>query len=196
MKNSKIFMGILSGLLALAVQGHGQSLSVFNITVKGTSQTTNASGAIVSTKLTDKTFIADAVAATGDTNGLTLVYVENASTDPGVTGDFFEVVNTFTGNPVYTNLQFMYGGAFPAALINADQDQFVAGAQVVPLPLAGSGDALGGATINARALPKKVVISGTFNYTSLRSPGAGSNDVERVVSGSFNIGKPFATKIK
>jgi len=40
--------------------------------------------------------------------------------------------------------------------------QFVAGAQVIPLPLAGGGDSLGGATINARALPKKTLISGSF----------------------------------
>ena len=192
MKNLKFTMAILSGLLTLAVQGHGQN--VFQVTIKGTSQTTNDAGAIVSTKLSDKTFIADAVTATGNTNGLSLVYVQNASTDPSTPGDFIEVVDTSTGTAVYTNLQFMYNGAFPPALISADQSQFVAGAQVIPLPLAGTGDSLGGATINARALTKKTVISGSFNYTSLRSPGSGFNDTVRVVSGTFNVGKPFVAK--
>ena len=194
MKNSKFTMVILAGLLTLAVQGYGQN--VFQLTIKGTSQTTNDAGAIVSTKLSSKTFVDDAVTATGATNAskLTLVYVQNASSDTNTVGDFIEVVNSSNGVPVYTNLQFMYNGAFPPALISADQSQFVAGAQVIPLPLAGGGDSLGGATINARALPKKTLISGSFNYTSLRSPGSAFNDVVRVYSGTFNVGKPFVAK--
>jgi len=194
MTNSKFTMAILAGLLILAVQGQGQN--VFQLTIKGTSQTTNDAGAIVSTKLSSKTYVDDAVTGTGATNstGLTLVYVQNASSDTNTAGDFIEVVNSSNGVPVYTNLQFMYNGAFPPALASADQSQFVAGAQVIPLPLAGEGDSLGGATINARALPKKTVISGSFNYTSLRSPGATFNDTVRIYSGTFNVGKPFVAK--
>jgi hypothetical protein len=195
MKNLKITMAILSGLLTLAIQSYGQN-NVFNMTIKGTCQTTNDAGDIVSTKLTNKTLIQDAVTATGATNSfsLALVYVQNASTDPGTPGDFIEVVNTSTGGAVYTNLQFMYNGAFPPALISADQTRFVAGAQVIPLPLAGAGDSLGGATINARAMPKKIVITGSFNFTSLRSPLSSSNDIVRVCNGTFNVGKPFVAK--
>lgn len=194
MNNSKVTMAILSGLLTLAVQGYGQN--VFQLTVKGTCLTTNDAGAIVSTKLNNKTFIEDAVTATGATNSssLALVYVQSASTDPGTPGDFIEVVNSSTGDTVYTNLQFMYNGAFPPALLSADQTQFAAGAAVIPLPLAGAGDSLGGATINGRALPKKTVINGSFNYTSLRSPLSTSNDIVRICSGTFNIGKPFVPK--
>jgi hypothetical protein len=195
MKHLKITMAILSGLLTVAVQSHGQN-TVFNMTIKGTCQTTNDAGDIVSTKLNNKTLIQDAVTATGATNSssLALVYVQSASTDPGTPGDFVEVVNSSTGLPVYTNLQFMYNGAFPPALLSADQTRFVAGAQVIPQPLAGFGDSLGGATINARAMPKKTLISGSFNYTSLRSPLSTSNDIVRVCNGTFNVGKPFVPK--
>ncbi len=70
----------------------------------------------------------------------------------------------------------------------------MAGAQVVPLPLGGTGDALGGATIQARFTPKKTIITGSFNYTSLRSPSSTSNDVVRVYSGTFSVGKVFTPK--
>src|ERR1700759_1727832 len=130
MKNLKVTAAVLSGIITLAIQSHGQN--VFNVTIKGTSQTTNDAGEIVSTKLTDKTFIQDAVTARGLTNSssLDLVYVQSASTDPGPPGDFIEVVNSATGQSIYTNLQFMYNGAFPPALQSADQTRFVAGAQV------------------------------------------------------------------
>jgi len=194
MRNSKITMVILPGLLALAVHGYGQN--VFQVTFKGTCLTTNDAGGIVSQKMDNKSLIQDAVTATGATNssGLTLVYVQNASADPGTPGDFIEVVNSSNGVPVYTNLLFLYGGSFPPALISADQSQFVAGAQVVPLPLAGSGDALGGTTINARALPKKTLIKGSFNYTTLRSPLSTSNDIVKACSGTFSANKPFTPK--
>jgi hypothetical protein len=195
MKNSKITMGILSALFVLAVHGYGQN--VFQVTFKGTCLTTNDSGAIVSTKLDNKALIQQAVTATGATNssGLTLVYVQNASTDPSVPGDYIEVVNSSNGIPVYTNLQFMYGGSsFPLPLISADQTQMAIGAQIIPQPLAGSGDSLGGATINERALTKKTVITGSFNYTQLRSPASTVNDIEEFCSGTFNVGKPFAPK--
>ena len=195
MKNSKITLAILSGLLALAVQGYGQN--VFEVKIKGTCLTTNDAGNIVSLKLDNKSLIQDAVTATGATNSsnLTVVYVQNASTDPGTPGDFIEVVNTSTGAPIYTNLQFMYNGSFPPALVSADQSVFVAGAQVIPQPLAGSGDALGGATIEARTSPKKTLIKGTFNYTSLRSPGASFNDTVKACSGSFSVNKAFVAKV-
>ena len=145
---------------------------------------------------TNRDLIQDAVTATGATNssGLSLVYVQNASTDPGTPGDFVEVVNSSNAAPVYTNLQFMYGGSFPPALISADQTELAIGAQVIPQPLAGSGDSLGGATIHERALTKKTLITGSFNYTSLRSPSSTSNDVVKFCSGSFNVGKPFTPK--
>jgi len=194
MKNSKIMMVILSGLLVAAAQGFGQN--VFQVTFKGTCVTTNVDGAIVSTKLSNKSFIQDAATATGATNSnnLTLVYVQNASTDPAVTGDFIEVVNNSTGAIVYTNLLFLYGGSFPPALVSADQSQFAAGAGVVPFPLAGTGDSLGGATINGRIMPKKTIINGSFNYVTLRSPLSTSNDVVEACSGTFNVGKPFTPK--
>jgi hypothetical protein len=194
MKNSKIMMVILSGLLAVAAQSFGQN--VFQVTFKGTCVTTNENGDIVSTKLDNKALIQEAVTATGSTNSsdLAVVYVQNASTDPATPGDFIEIVNTTDGASVYTNLLFLYNSPFPPALISADQTRFAIGAQVVPLPLAGTGDALGGATINGRLMPKKTVISGSFNYTSLRSPAATSNDVVRICNGTFNVGKPFVPK--
>ena len=188
-------MVILAGLLALAVQGYAQP-SVFEVKIKGTCLTTNVNGDIVSQKMDNKSMIQDAVTALGATNssGLTLVYVQNASSDLGTPGDFIEVVNSSNGIPVYTNLLFLYGGSFPPALISADQTKFAAGAGVVPLPLAGSGDALGGATIQARALPKKTMINGSFNYTTLRSPSSTSNDVVKFCSGTFSVNKPFTPK--
>jgi hypothetical protein len=194
MKNSKILMAILSGLLAFATQSIGQN--VFHVTFRGTCVTTNGNGDIVSPRLDNKTFIRDAVAATGITNSskLAVVYVQNASTDPATPGDFIEVVNTTDGTAVYTNLLFLYNSPFPAALINGDGSRFAMGAQVVPLPLAGSGDTLGGASINGRVLPKRTVINGTFNYTSLRSPTATANDEVKICHGSFDVGKPFVPK--
>jgi hypothetical protein len=194
MKNSKITMVILSGLLAFAAQGFGQN--VFQVTIKGTCLTTNVDGAIVSTKLTNKSFIQDYATATGATNTshVSLVYVQNASTDPGAPGDFIEVADNNTGALVYTNLLFVYGGAFPPLLVSGDQTQFAAGAGVVPLPLAGGGDSLGWATINGRVMPKKTVITGSFNYSTLRSPSSTSNDVVEACSGTFNVGKPFNPK--
>jgi hypothetical protein len=195
MKNSKIMMAILTGLLTIAAQGYAQN--VFQVTFKGTCVTTNVDGAIVSTKLDNKALIQDAVTATGATNSsqLGVVYVQNASSDPSAPGDFIEVVNTSTGESVYTNMLFLYGGPpFVPTLLSGDQTRFVAGAQVVPLPLAGSGDTLGGATINGRYTPKKTLISGSFNYTVLRSPLSTSNDVIRVCSGTFHVNKAFAPK--
>ena len=193
MKNPKIMMVILTGLLSVATQGFAQNF--FQVTVKGTSVTTNDSGAIVSTKLSNKSYIQDAATGLGRTNssGLTLVYVQNASTDPGTPGDFLEVVDT-NGAPVYTNLLFLYGGSFPPPLISADQSQFAMGAGVVPLPLAGSGESLGGATINGKIMPKKTLINGSFNYTTLRSPASTSNDVVQAVSGTFSVNKVFTPK--
>src|SRR6185312_6227602 len=161
MKNPKIMMAILAGVVALTVQGYGQSM--FQVKFKGTAQTTNDSGNIVSTKLNNDTFIRDAVTATGATNssGLQVVYVQNASTDPSVPGDFIEVVDN-SGTSVYTNLIFLYTSLNPA-LTNADGTQVVIGAQVIPLPLAGSGESLGGATINERFMTKKTIIQGSFN---------------------------------
>jgi hypothetical protein len=195
MKNSKITIGTLFVLLALAVQGYGQA--VFQVTFKGTCVTTNDAGDIVSTKLDNKALIQEAVTATGATNssGLTLVYVQNASTDVSVPGDYIEVVNSSNGIPVYTNLQFMYGGtSFPPALISADQTEVAIGAGVIPQPLAGSGEALGGATIRERVMAKKTVLTGSFNYTSLRSPASTVNDIVKFCSGTFNVGKPFVPK--
>jgi hypothetical protein len=192
MKNSKLMMVILSGLLTAAVQGFGQT--AYQVTVKGTCLTTNGDGTIVSQKLDNKSLIQDAVTATGSTNKLALVYVQGASTDPSTSGDFIEVVDASTGIPVYTNLLFLYGGSLPPALLSPDQSEYVAGAQVIPLPLAGSGDSLGGATIHGRVLPKKTLISGTFNFTSLRSPTATSNDIIKACSGSFNVNKAFVPK--
>ncbi len=189
MKNS-IMMAILSGVIAFAVQGYGQS--VFQIKFKATSQTTNDAGNIVSEKLSNDSLIHDAVVATGATNssGLQLVYVQSASTDPSVPGDFIEVVDT-AGTPVYTNLLLLYGSPFPPALTNADGSQVVIGAQVIPLPLGGSGDSLGGATITERITPKKTMLNGTFNYVVLRSPGSVVNDTVDVINGNFSVSKPF-----
>jgi len=194
MKNLKITMAILSGVLAIAVQGIGQT--VFQVTFKGTCVTTNENGDLVSTKLDNKAFIQDAATATGATNTskLAVVYVQNASSDSATPGDFIEVVNTTDGTSVYTNLLFLYNSPFPPMLVSGDQSRFAAGAQVVPLPLGGTGDTLGGATINGRVMPKKTIINGTFNYTSLRSPTSGSNDIVKICSGSFNVGKPFVPK--
>src|SRR3954452_13921687 len=113
MKNLKITMVILSGLCALAVQGYGQN--VFQVTFKGTCVTTNDAGDIVSTKLDNKALIQDAGTATGAANssGLTVVYVQYASTDPSVPGDYVEVVNSSNGVPVYCTVKFTYSGSFP-----------------------------------------------------------------------------------
>lgn len=188
-------MAVLSGMVALATQSWGQT--IYDVTFKGTSQTTNDSGAIVTTKISNKNFIQDAISATGTTNSsksFALVYVQNASTDPSAQGDFIEVVNTTDGTAIYTNLQFMYNSPFPAALVNGDGSEVVIGAQVIPLPLAGSGDSLGGATINERILPKKVLIRGSYNYTALRAPGAVANDEVQVCNGTFTASKIFTLK--
>ena len=178
----------------MAAQGLAQN--VFQVTIKGSCLTTNENGDIVSHKLDNKSFIQDALTGTGATNSssLTLVYVQNASSDPSIPGDFIEVVDRSTGVPVYTNLLFLYGSPFPPALVSADQTHFAAGAQVIPLPLGGTGDTLGGATINGRILPKKTIISGSFNYTTLRSPASTSNDVVEACSGTFSVNKPFTPK--
>jgi hypothetical protein len=195
MKNPKTLAVIFSGLLAFGIQGSAQTM--FQVTFKGTIQTTNGAGAIVSQKLSDQNYVQDAITALGTTNsgknsGLTLVYVQNASTDPGITGDFIEVIEGTNNTPVYTNLLFLYGASFPPALTNSAGSAYVAGAGVVPLPLAGSGDSLGGATINERTMTKKILINGSFNYTSLRSAGSTNNDAVRFYSGTFNVGKPIS----
>lgn len=193
MKNSTIQIAILSGLLALTIQSPAQT--TFQVNFEGKIVTTNANGDIVSQKLNDKSFIQDAETATGATNGssLKVVYVQNASSDPSAPGDFVEVLEGTNNTPIYTNLQFMYGGNFPPALTNNAQTQIAIGAQVIPQPLAGSGQSLGGATIRERIMTKKTVIMGSFNYTSLRSAGSSFNDAVRFVSGSFNVGKQIAT---
>ncbi|HEY2081888.1 MAG TPA: hypothetical protein VGI88_03820 [Verrucomicrobiae bacterium] len=196
MTTPKFLLAILSGVLAFAIQGHGQT--IYNVTIKGSCQTTNDAGAIVSQKITNKSFIQDAITASGTTNSstssLAVVYVQAASTDPSAQGDFIEVINTTNGTPVYTNLQFMYNSPFPAALTNAAGSQIVIGAQVIPQPLAGSGDSLGGATIDVRNLPKKTLINGTYNYTALRSPTGTANDEVLVCHGSFSVNKIFTIK--
>jgi hypothetical protein len=199
MTTPKFILAILSGVLAFAIQGHGQT--IYNVTIKGTCQTTNDAGAIVTQKITNKSFIQDAVTVTSTTNStnsstssLAVVYVQAASTDPGAQGDFIEVINTTNGTPIYTNLQFMYNSPFPAALTNADGSQIVIGAQVLPQPLAGSGDSLGGATIDVRYLRKKTVINGTYDYTALRSPTGTANDEVLVCHGSFSVNKIFTIK--
>lgn len=190
MKNPKLMVAICSGLLALAAQAQAQT--VYQLTFKGVCQFADDSGNIVSQKVSNKNLIQDAVTATGTTNAsLDVVYVQGASTDPSSPGDFIEVVDKSTGTAIYTNLQFMYGGSFPPAITNGDGSMIVAGAQVIPLPLAGSGDSLGGATINERFLTKKTLIRGTFNYTQLRSPGSTFNDTVRACSGSFTVNKLF-----
>jgi hypothetical protein len=191
MNNLKITVALLSGVLALAVSGHAQT--VYHVTIRGSCLTTNDSGAIVSEKLNNKSLIQDAVTATGATNSssLAVVYVQGASSDPSAQGDYIEVVNTTNGVAVYTNLLFLYNSPFPAALTNAAGTEIVAGAQVVPLPLAGSGDSLGGATIHERILRRKVVINGRFNYAMLRSPTSTFNDIDKACSGSFEVGKIF-----
>jgi hypothetical protein len=199
MTKSKFILAILSGVLAFAVQGHGQT--IFDVTIKGRSQTTDETGAIITKKVTNRSFIQDAVAATtpvgatnSSTSSLAVVYVQGASTDPSAQGDFIEVINTTNGTPVYTNLQFMYNSPFPPALTNASGTEIVIGAQVIPQPLAGSGDSLGGATINERITPKKVLIRGTYNYTALRSPTATANDEVLICNGSFSVNKIFTIK--
>ncbi len=191
MKNSIIISVILAGAFALATPAHAQT--VLALTLKGTCQTTNDSGAIVSTQINNKTLIQDAITATGITNAasLAVVYVPSASTDPSVQGDFVEVINNTNGTPIYTNLQFMYGGLFPQALTNADGSQILIGAQVIPLPLA-IGDSLGGATINEKITTKNTAIRGSFNYTALKDP-AGSSTL-KVCNGTFTSGKPFKLK--
>lgn len=192
MNKSKILIATIAGLLAVTIRGRAQTM--YQVTFKGTIVTTNANGDIVSQKLSNKNFLQDAATATGVTNAnsLTLVYVQNAGTDPSATGDFVEVVTGTNNTPLYTNVQFMYGGSnFPPALSNSGGTQTAIGAQVIPLPLAGSGTTLGGATINEHVLQNsgKTMINGTFNYTSLRSAGSDRNDASRLYSGSFNVGK-------
>jgi hypothetical protein len=203
MKTQKIPVLIFSGLLAIAL--HGQAQTVFPVTFKGTVQTTNSNGDVVSQKLSTQTYLNDAATALGlsSTNGsgtnvtktakLSLVYVQNASTDPSASGDYIEVLEGTNNSPVYTNLLFLYGGSFPPALTNLSGTAYVAGAQVIPIPLAGTGDSLGGATINEKTMKNgKVMISGSFNYTSLRSPGSSANDTIRIFNGTFTVGKQIS----
>src|SRR5215469_5981428 len=125
MKTLKIPLVIFSGLLALAIQGQAQT--VFQVTFKGTLQTTNSNGDIVSQKLNNQTYLSDASIALFGSNtvatasnsksnaspSLSLVYVQNASTDPSASGDYIEVLEGTNNTPVYTNLLFLYGGSFP-----------------------------------------------------------------------------------
>lgn len=212
MKMKKIAVVIFSGLLALAIQTQAQT--VFQVTFRGTVQTTNSNGDIVSQKLNNQTYLNDAATALGLTNtngtgtnhvtllsnsknnptaGLTLVYVQNATTDPTASGDYIEVISGTNNTTIYTNLLFLYGGSFPPALTNSAGTAYVAGAQVIPLPLAGSGQSMGGATINERTIKNgKVTISGSFNYTSLRSAGSPDNDTIQVFNGTFSVGKQIS----
>lgn len=195
---------MFSGLFTFGIQGFAQTM--YQVTFKGSIQTTNDNGDIVSQRLNNQSYIQDALIALDLTNrtstagsktnktapsSFNLVYVQNASTDPSVTGDFVEVVSGASNAPVYTNVLFLYGGGFPPALTNSSGTAYVAGAQVLPLPLAGSGQTLGGATINERTMKSKTLISGSFNYTSLMSPGT-ANDTVRIYSGSFNVGKQIS----
>lgn len=196
MNNPKVIMAILAGALTWAVQVAAQPV-LYQVNIKGTCLTTNGNGDIVTEKLSNQSLIQDAVTGTSgltNSSGLTVVYAQNASSDPSVSGDFIEVVNSTNGAVVYTNLQFMYGGSFPPALTNAAGTEIVAGAQVLPLPLAGEGDTLGGATITERFLKNKTLISGSFNYTTLRSPASTSNDVVSACSGTFTVNKTFTPK--
>jgi hypothetical protein len=212
MKNKQLLVGIFSGLLALAIQGQAQT--VFQVNFKGTLQTTNSNGDIVSQKLNDQTYLNDAATALGlnistngsGTNGVTttsnsknpaaslsLVYVQNASSDPSASGDYIEVLEGTNNTPVYTNLLILYGGEFIPALTNSSGTAYVAGALVIPLPLAGSGQSMGGATINEKTTKNgKVSIGGSFNYTALRSASSTSNDVVREYNGTFTVGKQLS----
>lgn len=211
MKNQKIPLVVFSGLLALAIQGQAQT--VFQVTFKGSVQTTNSNGDIVSQKLNNQTYLNDAATALGlniSTNGtgtnvtktsnsknnvsLTLVYVQGASKDPSASGDYVEVLEGTNNTPVYTNLLFLYNGNFPPALTNSSGTAYVAGALVIPFPLA-MGDSLGGATINEKMMKNnKVMIGGSFNYTSLRSPASSVSDTDtiRIFNGTFTVGKQIS----
>jgi hypothetical protein len=187
MKNSKFVVVLFASLLIFATSGHAQTM--YQVTLKGTCQTTNDAGDIITQQINNKTLIQDAVNATGATNAssLNLVYIQNASSDPNVPADFIAVINTTNSAPVYTNLQFHYGGSEGQVLTNAAGNEIVANAEVLPLPLA-TGNPTGFATINERILPKKTLIRGSFNYAVLLTP-QGSNTVQ-ICNGTFSIGKP------
>jgi hypothetical protein len=191
MKNPKSSLIIFSALLAVAISGRGQT--VFQVSFRGTSETTNAdSGAIVSRPINNQSLVRDAMAATGIISNaapLTVAYVQNASSDPGAPGDFIEVINKTNGATVYTNLQFMYGAGFGTVLTNADGSRLVTSAEVFPLPLA-SGNSLGTATINVHNTAKRTSIMGSFNYTVLLTPT--NTPTVNVISGTFNVGKQIA----
>lgn len=184
----------MCGLFALTIQSRAQITPTFyQVTFKGNIITTNANGDIVTQKLSNKSFIQDAQAAipgATNANSLSLVYVQNASSDPSVPADFVEVLGGTNNTPVYTNLQFMYGGNFPQPLTNSSGTQIAIGAGIIPQPAVIS-DSLGWATINERIMTKKNVIMGSFNYTSLLSPG--TNSTMRLYSGTFNVGKQLTT---
>lgn len=191
MKNPKSCIIILSTLLAIATSGRAQS--VFQVSFRGTSETTNASsGAIVSRPINNKSLVRDAMEATGISNAapLLVVYVLGGSTDPSVPADFIEVINKTNGAPVYTNLQFSYGGSFGPVLTNADGSQFVASAEIFPLPLA-SGNPLGTASIKVRNSSKKTIIMGSFNYTVLKT--ATNTPTVNIISGTFNVSRQITT---
>ena len=211
MKDKQLLVGIFSGLLALAIQAQAQT--VFQVNFKGTLQTTNSNGDIVSQKLSNQTYLNDAATALGlnistngtGTNGVTkgnsknpaaslsLVYVQNASSDPSASGDYIEVLEGTNNTTVYTNLLLLYGGDFIPALTNSSGTAYVAGALVIPIPLAGSGQSMGGATINEKTMKNgKVSIGGSFNYTALRSANSTSNDVVREYNGTFTLGKQLS----
>lgn len=190
MKNSKTCLLLLSAPLVLTLQAHAQS--VFQVNFRGTSETTNASGAIISQPVNDRTLVENAIEATGISNSVPLlaVYVMGGSTDLSVPADFIEVINKTNGTPVYTNLQFSYGGSFGPVLTNADGSQFVASAQVYPLPLA-TGTPLGTATINVRNTTKKTIIMGSFNYAVMKSPT--NTATVNIVTGTFNVSRQITT---
>lgn len=188
---AKLFVATLLGLLVFSTQARAQT--EYGVAFRGTAQTTDAAGNIVSHPINNTTLLQDAANGIGATNtqSLLLVYHVNAGENSGQIGDNIETINTTNGQTVYTNFSFFSGGSFGPAIYNADQTQAARLCDVfTPQSVALSGEDLGTALINERLIGKngvvkKTIISGTVLYHVVPQ---GTNN-ETICNATFTVNK-------
>lgn len=185
MKSSKLFV-VLLGLAAVSLQA--QVPDTFQIIFKGTCQTTNDSGQIVSQPVNNQTLIQRAVDQTGVPNSrLSLVYKFDLTSNADVIG----VAGT-NGTLIYTNFVFL---APFDSVTNADQTQFVRVADLfTDESLNITDEDVGHALITERLMlnshsgtVKKTLLTGSMIYFMT----ANGTNGERCCSATFNATKPL-----
>jgi len=169
------------GLLSLTIQAQAQNL--YHINFKGTCQTTNEAGQIVSTQINNKTLIQEAAAFAGETNvtSLTLVYHFDAVDN----GDLITTINT-NGVAIYTNLALL----IPEQITNGDETQFARCVHIFTREsLAAGPEHVGHGQVNGRLLRNgKSIVQGSLLYCELPSPSHGM----RVCNATFHLAKPLS----